>query len=73
MSPNNLGLVLGMAIDVEANQLYFSDRESSKLYRIALGAVTSDGSGRDELLGGVCAWGMAFDWINKALYWSEER
>ena len=67
---NQLGTVLGMAIDVEDNLMYYSDRQSGTLHRVPLnnGAV----AGGELVLSNVKAWGMSYDWINRTLYWSED-
>lgn len=66
------GPVHAMAIDVEEEQLYFSDSSSSELYRISVEA-SSTAEAPNLLLSNVNAMGMAFDWVNKALYWTQSK
>ena len=69
-SPNQLGLVLGMAIDVEDGLLYYSDRQSAALHRIVLSNAGEGGS--EFVMNDVSAWGMTYDWINGSLYWTDD-
>lgn len=64
------GTIFALDIDVEANMLYYSERNSSTLWSTQLNTQTDL---RVSLLNGVKAWGMAYDWINGYLYWTEDE
>lgn len=67
------GLVYGMDVDVAGEYVYYSDRNSSTLMRVPLHQLPSSSDQRQEVLSGVKAWGMAYDWVSGYLYWTEDE
>lgn len=67
------GLIFAMDLDVSDNILYYSDRNTSTLWKVQLDNVITGNDKREKLADGVKAWGMVYDWINKYLYWTEDK
>ena len=62
-----------MDVDVEKGFVYYGDRTSSTLMKVPLRQLSSSSDQRQELLGGVKAWGLAYDWVTSYLFWTEDE
>ena len=67
------GDIIGMDVDVTGDFLYFGDRGNLGLFRVGLSDLTESGDRRTKVVGGVKAWGVAYDWVNEYLYWTEDE
>lgn len=68
---DNTGVIIGMDADVTAGYLYFGDRNNTGLYRVKLeDNVNSDN--REIVVSNVIIWGVAYDWVNQYVYWTED-
>ena len=66
------GDVIGMDVDVNRDYLYFGDRSNTGLFRVKLSDISDSSDGRTLIVDGVKIWGVAYDWINDYLYWTED-
>ena len=67
------GLIYGMDVDVERDYVYYGDRSSSTLMRVPFRLPSASSDQRQELLGGVRAWGVAYDWLTDYVFWTEDE
>ena len=67
------GLIYAMDFDLQRGVLYYGDRNGTSIWRVSLRRLTGASDDRQRMLQGVTAWGMAYDWINDDLYWSDDR
>ena len=63
------GTIIGMDVDVTNGYLYFGDQENG-LYKLNLDSLSSE-DGRTIVVSGEGIWGVAYDWINEYVYWTE--
>lgn len=67
------GLIYAMDFDLQRGVLYYGDRNGSSIWRVSLKRLTGASDDRQLLVEGATAWGIAYDWINDDLYWSDDR
>ena len=67
------GLIYAMQYDPETETVYYGDRNTSTLWKVPLQRLTSSQDDRMLLYNGTTVWGMAYDWINHYLYWTDDR
>ena len=67
------GVIYGMDVDVEGRFVYYADRTSSTLMNVPLRQLSSTSDQRRQVLDGVKAWGLAYDWVTGHLYWTEDE
>ena len=67
------GLIYAMDFDLQNGVLYYGDRNGSSIWSVSLERLTGASDGRQLLVEGVTAWGMAYDWENRYLYWTDDR
>ena len=67
------GLIYAMEYDLETGTLYYGDRNTSTLWKVPLQRLTSSQDDRTLVYSGISAWGMAYDWINHYMYWTDDR
>ena len=67
------GLIYGMDFDLQNRVLYYGDRNDSSIWSVSLERLTRASDGRQLLVEGVTAWGVAYDWENRYLYWTDDR
>ncbi len=67
------GNITGMDVDVARDRLYFGDRTNTGLFRVQLSGLSSSGDSRRLICDDVMIWGVAYDWINDYVYWTEDE
>ncbi len=67
------GLVYGMDYNRESNVLFYSDRNSSTLWKVSLNRRHGGQDDRVLLRTGVQAWDLTLDWMDDTIYWSDDR
>lgn len=68
-----LGLIYALAFDISSKSIFFGDRNSSTLWMVSTDRITDLQDNRMLLAANVHAWGMTYDWIHKALYWTDDK
>ena len=66
------GDVFGMDVDSTNGFLYFGDRNNSGLFRVKISDVSTSTDGRTRIVDNVKIWGVAYDWVNEYVYWTED-
>ncbi len=61
-----------MDYDRQSNGLFYSDRNSSTLWRVSLNRRHSAQDDRVLLGMGVRAWDLSLDWTDNTVYWSDD-
>ena len=64
-----LGQIYGMDIDLEDGVIYYGDNELRSIWQVSLKPQLSNVDNRKKVLDNTTVSDMAYDWINRQLYW----
>ena len=67
------GAIYGMDYDQNSGYLYFADRGENSIWKVPLDRLTPSSDDREIFVENITAWGVAVDWINGYLYWTDDR
>jgi len=68
-----VGEIHGMDVNIEDEVLYYGDRDKKSIWQISSNAEHVDFDNREELLVNTRVSDMAYDWINRHLYWIDDE
>lgn len=68
----SIGIIYGIDFDRDNNVIYYGDRNNTSIWSVSIDRITNLDDGRFLLVSNTTVWGIAYDWINGFLYWTDD-